>query len=103
MIEFALEIFKRNVASFPDAYHIYDRLGEAYLIAGQNEQALEMYKKSLILNPEIKHVLQMIKKFNRKHGLIYSSHRFVFFCKHTFKFFFFCADSEEISIEPRRK
>lgn len=61
-IEDAIEIFKLNVASFPDAYDTYDSLGEAYLMAGRIEQAQEMYEKSLTLNPENKHALQMIKK-----------------------------------------
>ncbi len=47
----ALELFKLNVASFPDASNPYDSLGEAYLKVGDTTQAITNYKKSLELNP----------------------------------------------------
>jgi CubicO group peptidase (beta-lactamase class C family) len=47
----AIEIFKLNVEAYPQAFNTYDSLGEAYLLAGDNELALKNYKKSLELNP----------------------------------------------------
>ncbi|PNQ72552.1 serine hydrolase [Hanstruepera neustonica] len=47
----ALELFKLNVASFPNASNPYDSLGEGYLKVGDTTQAITNYKKSLELNP----------------------------------------------------
>ncbi len=49
-IKDAIEIFKLNVESYPDAFNTYDSLGEAYMIDGQKELAIENYKKSVKLN-----------------------------------------------------
>ncbi|MDX6696289.1 MAG: hypothetical protein QOF02_3892 [Blastocatellia bacterium] len=48
----AIEIFKLNVAVYPQAFNAYDSLGEAYLAAGQRELAVRNYRKSLELNPQ---------------------------------------------------
>ena len=48
----AVEIFKLNVAAYPEAFNVYDSLGEAYLAAGERELAIKNYKKSLELNPQ---------------------------------------------------
>ncbi|AUC83672.1 hypothetical protein CW733_06150 [Lacinutrix sp. Bg11-31] len=49
--DIALEIFKLNVAEFPEASNPYDSLAEAYLENGEQELAIQNYKKSLELNP----------------------------------------------------
>ena len=48
----AIEVFQLNVKWFPSSWNVYDSLGEAYAMAGQNELAIENYKKSIELNPE---------------------------------------------------
>src|SRR5438132_3566386 len=48
----AIEIFKLNVAAYPQAFNTYDSLGEAYLVHGDKEMAIGNYKKSLELNPK---------------------------------------------------
>jgi D-alanyl-D-alanine-carboxypeptidase/D-alanyl-D-alanine-endopeptidase len=48
----ALEIFKMNVALYPDSWNVYDSYGEMLLKTGQKEEAIKMYKKSLELNPK---------------------------------------------------
>jgi tetratricopeptide (TPR) repeat protein len=48
----AIELLKLNVAAYPDSPNVYDSLGDAYLAAGQNEQALENAKKALELLPK---------------------------------------------------
>ncbi len=48
----AIEIFKLNVAAYPESSNPYDSLGEAYMKAGKKELAIENYEKSLLLNPE---------------------------------------------------
>lgn len=49
--DIALELFKLNVASFPNSSNPYDSLGEGYLKVGDTTQAITSYTKSLELNP----------------------------------------------------
>ena len=48
----AIEIFKLNVAAYPQAFNAYDSLGEGYMVHGDKELAIANYKKSLELNPQ---------------------------------------------------
>ena len=50
-IKQAIALFRLNVEAYPDAYNVYDSLGEAYMENGQYELAIMNYKKSLELNP----------------------------------------------------
>lgn len=50
----AIALFKLNVTLFPDAWNVYDSLGEALLKSGDAAGAAKMYEKSLALNPESK-------------------------------------------------
>lgn len=47
----ALELFKLNVALYPDSWNVYDSLGEALLKLGNKAEAIKMYQKSVELNP----------------------------------------------------
>jgi dienelactone hydrolase len=47
----AIEIFKLNVAGYPNSANVYDSLGDAYLADGQKELARENSKKALELLP----------------------------------------------------
>ena len=49
--DIALELFKLNVASFPNESNPYDSLGEGYLKLGDSANAITNYTKSLELNP----------------------------------------------------
>lgn len=60
-IDYAINIFKLNVALYPEAYNAYDSLGEAYLKKGNKELAIKNYKKSLALNPKNENALEMLK------------------------------------------
>lgn len=48
----ALELFKLNVALYPDSWNVYDSLGEVLLKLGNKEEAKKMYQKSVELNPD---------------------------------------------------
>jgi CubicO group peptidase (beta-lactamase class C family) len=61
-IEEAVAIFKANVEAFPDAWNPYDSLGEAYMIAGEDELAIANYRRSLELNPENENAVEMLKR-----------------------------------------
>jgi tetratricopeptide (TPR) repeat protein len=61
-VDDAIEVFQRNVAVYPDSWNVYDSLGEAYMIAGDKERAIRLYRKSLTLNPDNKNGRAMLKK-----------------------------------------
>ena len=50
-INTALAIFKMNVEMYPNSSNVYDSYGEALLKNGQQDLAIENYKKSVELNP----------------------------------------------------
>lgn len=61
----ALEVFKLTTVLFPDSYNAYDSYGEALLKANKKEAAIQMYRKSIELNPDNengKTVLQQLKE-----------------------------------------
>jgi len=43
----AITVFIFNVESFPKSANVYDSLAEAYMTAGNNEKAIEFYKKAI--------------------------------------------------------
>ncbi|GAB5554367.1 MAG: hypothetical protein Sapg2KO_39580 [Saprospiraceae bacterium] len=48
----AIEVFKINVAAFPNSWNVYDSLGETYMAAGNKALAIFNYEKSLQINPD---------------------------------------------------
>jgi len=58
----AIEIFKLNVEMFPQGFNTYDSLGEAYMVNGDKELAIQNYKKSLELNPQNASATAALKK-----------------------------------------
>jgi CubicO group peptidase (beta-lactamase class C family) len=58
----AIEIFKLNVADFPNSANTYDSLGEAYVIAGEKDLAIKNYERSIELNPKNEGGLEALKK-----------------------------------------
>ena len=62
----AIEVFKLNVEAYPKAFNTYDSLGEAYMVSGNNELAIQNYKKSLELNPQNTNGAEMLKKLESK-------------------------------------
>jgi tetratricopeptide (TPR) repeat protein len=65
-IEEAIEIFKLNVAEYPDSWNVYDSLAEAYMKNGDNELAIKNYNKSLELNPKNTNATEMLKRIKKK-------------------------------------
>ncbi|MBL7128273.1 MAG: FKBP-type peptidyl-prolyl cis-trans isomerase [Ignavibacteria bacterium] len=64
----AIEIFKLNVESYPESFNVYDSLGEAYMINGDNELAIENYEKSLEINPNNENGLKMLEKLKENNN-----------------------------------
>ena len=59
----AIETLKLNVALFPNSWNAYDSYAEALLADGQKEAAVNMYQRSIALNPNnenAKKVLQQL-------------------------------------------
>ncbi len=62
----AIEIFKLNVEVYPKGFNTYDSLGEAYMVSGNTELAIQNYKKSLELNPQNTGAVEMLKRLESK-------------------------------------
>lgn len=61
-IEEALFIFKINVDTYPEDWNANDCYGEALLKNGEEEKAIEYYKKSVELNPDNTAGINALKK-----------------------------------------
>ncbi len=61
-VDTAIEIFKVNVAAYPDAFNVYDSLGEAYKVKGNIELAIKNYQKSYDLDNSNTNALKVIKE-----------------------------------------
>ncbi|MGH9946830.1 MAG: serine hydrolase [Pyrinomonadaceae bacterium] len=62
----AIEIFKINTEAFPQSANAYDSLGEAFMIRGDKERAIEHYQKSVELNPKNTNAIEMLKKLRQQ-------------------------------------
>lgn len=58
----AIDLFTLQILSFPKSYEAYDSLGEAYMMDGQLNKAIENYKKSSELNPENTNAKEKLKE-----------------------------------------
>ena len=58
----AIEVFKENVTNHPTSYRSFEYLGEAFMINGQKDLAIENFEKSLSLNPNNERVKGMLSK-----------------------------------------
>lgn len=50
-VDEAIAVFRLNVEEYPESSNVYDSLGEAYMIAGKKDLAIENYRKSVELDP----------------------------------------------------
>ncbi|MBZ0180734.1 MAG: serine hydrolase [Melioribacteraceae bacterium] len=62
MYDEAIEIFKLNIQEYPASANVYDSLGEAYMLKGENDKAIEFYTKSIEINPANENGKRMLKK-----------------------------------------
>jgi tetratricopeptide (TPR) repeat protein len=58
----AIEIFKLNVANYPQSADTFDSLGEAYEDIGNRTLAIQNYQRSLELNPKSKNAVEHLVK-----------------------------------------
>lgn len=61
-IDEAIEIFRLNLHEYPKSYNVYDSFAEALMAKGDENGAIENYKKSLELNPANQHGIEQLKK-----------------------------------------
>jgi tetratricopeptide (TPR) repeat protein len=60
--EEAIEIFRLNVEAYPRSANTYDSLAEAYLKAGNREQAIKYYSKALEVDPKFSSSLEALRQ-----------------------------------------
>jgi len=65
-IDEALELFKLNVSLFPESSRVWDSLGEGFMSAGNNDQAISHYEKSLALNPSNENARRVLEKLRQQ-------------------------------------
>jgi CubicO group peptidase (beta-lactamase class C family) len=57
----AIAILELNTEAFPQSSNTYDSLGEAYMLSGNREQAINNYQKSLELDPKNANAVDQLK------------------------------------------
>lgn len=62
----AVLIFEVNARMHPKSANAYDSLGEGYADAGDNQHAIEAYRRSVELNPGNNNGKQMILKLQQR-------------------------------------
>ena len=62
----AIEIFKVNVALYPNSWNAFDSLGEAYAKSGDTALAIQNYEKSVQMNPKNEAGKAALAKLRRK-------------------------------------
>ncbi|MEO8665877.1 MAG: serine hydrolase [Ignavibacteria bacterium] len=60
----AIAMFTILVEAFPESANAFDSLGEGYMKAGNNPEAIRNYKKSLELDPKNENAKKMIEKLS---------------------------------------
>jgi len=50
-VDDAIAVFELNVERYPGSWNVYDSLGEACAVKGDRERAVELYRRSIELNP----------------------------------------------------
>lgn len=58
----AIAFLTMNVEDYPDSWNAYDSLAEAYKAAGDRARSIELYEKSLELNPDNTNGIRMLKE-----------------------------------------
>lgn len=62
----ALDVFKTTTLLFPESANAYDSYGEALLLADKKTEAIEMYEKSIALNPNNEHGKEVLLKLKKE-------------------------------------
>ena len=57
----AVEMFRVNVANYPESANVYDSLAEALYVKGDRTNAIENYERSLALDPRNEHAKRQLE------------------------------------------
>lgn len=60
--ETSASVLELAIEQFPNSFNLYDSYGEVLLNLGEKEKAIENYKKSIELNPDNKHGIEVLKE-----------------------------------------
>ena len=63
-VDQAIAVLQLNVERFPDSWNVYDSLGEAFAVKGDTARAIELYRRSLELNPDNANGAQAIERLS---------------------------------------
>ena len=55
-----------NVEDHPESWNVYDSLAEAFKEAGDRQRAIELYEKSLRLNPDNANAVRMLEELRNQ-------------------------------------
>ena len=61
-VDDAIAVFEINVEHFPESWNVYDSLGEAYAAKGDTGRAIELYGRSVEINPDNTNGFQAIER-----------------------------------------
>jgi predicted alpha/beta superfamily hydrolase len=64
-IKDAIELLEMNAVNYPASITVFELLGDTYLKAGDNKQALFNYEKALLLDKDNEAIQQKIKELNK--------------------------------------
>ena len=67
-VEIAIAVFKLNVSHFPEEPNTYDSLADGYLTKGNRDQAIELYRKALEVDPTFENSRQMLERLTAGEG-----------------------------------
>lgn len=62
----AQRIFELNVDLFPDSWNAYDSLAESYMVLGDRDKAIELYEKSVAMNPQNQNGLDKLRELGAR-------------------------------------
>ena len=67
-LDAAIRVFQFNVAAYPQAWNTYDSLAEGYMNAGDHQNAVEYYLRSLEINPRNSNAERMLERLDTLPG-----------------------------------
>ncbi len=65
-LDSAILILRAAVSNFPQSWQAYDALGDTYRLKKDTAAAIQSFKKSLELNPQNTHAIEVLKKLENK-------------------------------------
>ncbi len=58
----AIAVFEVNVSHFPEDPNSYDSLAEAYLLKGDRERAIMLYRQAIEVDPSFENSRRMLEQ-----------------------------------------